>query len=50
MLKPLKKKILVSGIKLKMESGHVLEDILATYVNLSDEEKQEVREGIIITP
>lgn len=40
----IQKKILITGIKIKLARGEGLEDILATYVNLSEEDKQELRE------
>lgn len=40
----IQKKILIVGIKIKLARGELLEDILATYVNLSEENKQEIRE------
>lgn len=39
----IQKKILIAGIKIKLARGELLEDILATYVNLIEEEKQEIR-------
>ncbi len=43
---PIQKKILIAGIKIKLARGELLEDILATHVNLTDEDKQELRESI----
>lgn len=42
----IQKKILIAGIKIKLARGELLEDILAAYVNLTDEDKQELRESI----
>lgn len=39
----IQKKVLVAGIKIKMARGELLKDILASYVKLTDEEKQEIR-------
>lgn len=39
----LQKRILISGITIKLERNEELEDILATYVNLTAEDKQEIR-------
>jgi hypothetical protein len=39
----IQKKVLIAGIKIKLARGELLEDILATYVKLIDEEKQEIR-------
>ena len=40
----IKKKILLAGIKIKLDRDENLEDILASYVNLTEEEKQEIRD------
>lgn len=39
----IQKKILIAGIKIKLARGELLEDILDSYVKLTDEEKQEIR-------
>lgn len=39
----IQKKVLVAGIKIKLARGEDLESILETYVNLVEEEKQEIR-------
>ena len=39
----IQKRILIAGIKIKLNRGEELEDILATYVNLTAEEKQDIR-------
>lgn len=39
----IQKKILIAGIKIKIERGELLEDILTSYVKLNDDEKQQVR-------
>lgn len=40
----IQKRILIAGIKIKLNRGEELEDILASYVNLTEEEKQEIRD------
>jgi len=40
----IQKKILIAGIKIKLGRDELLEEILATYVKLTDEEKQEIRD------
>lgn len=37
------KRILIAGIRIKLARGELLEDILASYVKLTDEEKQEIK-------
>jgi hypothetical protein len=37
------KRVLVAGIKIKLNRGERLEDILATYINLTEIDKQELR-------
>ena len=44
----IQKRILIAGIKIKLARGEELEDILETYVNLTDENKQELREALSI--
>lgn len=39
----IQKKIIITGIKIKLARNENLEDILANYVNLSDKDKQEIR-------
>lgn len=39
----IQKVVLIAGVKIKLARGEKLEDILKTYVKLSDEEKEEVR-------
>jgi hypothetical protein len=39
----IQKRVLIAGIKIKLARGELLEDILLTYVNLTEEEKQEIR-------
>jgi hypothetical protein len=39
----IQKKVIIAGIKIKLARGEDLESILEMYVNLTDEEKQEVR-------
>lgn len=39
----IQKRILIAGIKIKLNRGEELEEILASYVNLTEEEKQEIR-------
>ena len=42
----IQKRILIAGIRIKLVRGEGLEDILETYVNLTDEDKQEIRESM----
>jgi len=42
----IQKRVLLAGIKIKLARGEDLEDILESYVNLTTEEKQEIRESI----
>jgi hypothetical protein len=44
----IQKRILIAGIKIKLARGEELEDILSTYVNLTDEMKQEIRDSFLI--
>lgn len=37
-------KVLTMGIKIKLKRGENLEDILLSYVKLTEEEKTEIRE------
>jgi len=37
------KRILIAGIKIKLARGELLENILETYVKLTDEDKQEIK-------
>lgn len=46
MLTGVKLKIIVRGVKLKLGRGEKLEEILATYENLTEEEKQQIRDNI----
>lgn len=46
MLKPNVLNIMARGIKVKLNRGEDLEEILETYVNLSEEEKDQIREAI----
>ena len=39
----IQKRILLAGISIKLKRGEELEDILASYVNLTEEEKQSIR-------
>ena len=41
-MKDLKLKILLTGIKLKIERGEILDDILLSYTNLTQVEKDEI--------
>jgi len=43
----IQKRVIVAGINIKMARGEDLKAILETYVNLTDEEKQEIREAVI---
>jgi len=40
----IQKKILIAGIKIKLARNEELEDILSSYVNLCNEDKQELRD------
>lgn len=42
----IQKKIIIAGIKIKLARGEELEAILLTYINLTDEEKQEIRDHL----
>jgi hypothetical protein len=42
----IQKRVIVAGIKIKLVRGEDLEVILEAYVNLTDEEKQEISEAI----
>lgn len=43
MMSTVQKRVLLAGIRIKLGRGEQIEDILSSYVNLSDEEKQEIR-------
>lgn len=38
-----KLRVIIMGIQIKLNRGKVLEDILTLYVNLTDEEKEVIR-------
>ena len=40
----IQKRILIAGIKIKLNRGEDLEEILTSYVKLTEEEKQEIRD------
>ncbi len=40
----IQKKIIIAGIKIKLDRGELLDGILATYVKLTEEDKQEIRD------
>ena len=40
----LQKRVLIAGISIKLNRGENLDDILDTYVKLTEEEKQEIRD------
>jgi len=42
----IQKKVIMAGIKIKLARGEDLEAILTTYVNLTDEEKQEIKTSL----
>ncbi len=42
----IQKKIIIAGIRIKLARDEELEVILATYVNLTGENKQEIREEL----
>ncbi len=46
MLSNLKVKMFAKAIKIKMERGEDLEEILNQYTKLTDEEKEQLREAI----
>ena len=39
----MQKRILIAGIKIKLARGEELETILALYINLTEDDKQEIR-------
>lgn len=43
----LKLTIMLKAVKIRMEQGEALEDILASYPKLSSAEKQEIRQAVI---
>jgi hypothetical protein len=40
----IQKRILIAGIKIKLKRKEELEEILESYVNLNEDEKQEIRD------
>jgi len=42
----IQKRVLIAGIKIKLARGEELEDILATYVNLTEDNKVEIKNNI----
>jgi hypothetical protein len=42
----IQKRILIAGIKIKLNRGEDLEEILTSYVKLTEEEKQEIRDSL----
>ena len=42
----IQKRILIAGIKIKLNRGEDLEEILASYINLTEEDKQEIRDSL----
>ena len=42
----IQKRILIAGIKIKLNRGEELEEILESYVNLTEEDKQEIRDSL----
>lgn len=42
----IQKIILIAGIKIKLNRGEDLEEILASYVNLAEEDKQEIIDSL----
>lgn len=46
MLSGVKLKIIVKGIKIKISRGENLEEILESYENLTEEEKEQVRNAV----
>lgn len=39
----IQKRILIAGINIKLARNEILEDILTSYINLTEMEKQEIR-------
>lgn len=46
MITGVKLKIIVKGVKLKIARGEDLEEILAAYENLTEDEKEQIRENV----
>ena len=46
MLSPVVVNVVARGIKVKLDRGEDLEEILATYVNFDEEEKEQIRERL----
>ena len=46
MLTGAKLKIIVRGVKIKVQRGEDLEEILESYENLTEEEKQQIRDKV----
>lgn len=42
----IQKRILIAGISIKLNRGEDLEEILASYVNLTEEYKQEIKDSL----
>jgi hypothetical protein len=42
----IQKRVLIAGIKIKLARGELIENILASYVKLTEAEKQEIREAL----
>lgn len=42
MLNTLAKNIIIRGVKIRIANGEAVEDILRTYVKLSEDDKQEI--------
>jgi len=42
----IQKRILIAGIKIKLNRGEDLEEILTSYVKLTEEDKQEIRDSL----
>lgn len=42
----IQKRIIIAGTKIKLNRGEDLEEILATYVNLTEDEKIEIRTSL----
>jgi hypothetical protein len=43
----IQKRIIIAGIKIKVARGEDMESILESYINLTPEEKQEIRTAIM---
>lgn len=44
-----KMRVLINGIKIKIKRGEALENILSSYIKVTDVEKNKIRESILGT-